>query len=300
MSISRQDVDFELGIPSQHQRARLEGYPSFAHFIARDSDAAIYRKYSHLSARNLLYLQSELHELEERLKNLDKEDGKDTHNEQAQKAARNWNYYSDPRNERACQHRALQKGIREKIKEYRMLYLIMIREREAETNCCVLDEAILLESRILALNSPSSRTLHAFKRWFNLNSMPKLWGRDQHLFDDEQDLVALAPVDNDRLNLFLRTYFGWFFRQRDDEVSSTGSSDFFYYPQRRIHTAGALISIFFSAILLVGAIVCLLLVAKKNMHLRVGMIVLFTSLFALVVGLITNARRAEIFGATAA
>ncbi|KAL8730387.1 MAG: hypothetical protein Q9181_004684 [Wetmoreana brouardii] len=280
MSTSRQDVDFELGIPFPHRRARLEGYPSFAHFIARDSDAAIYRKYSHLSARNLLYLQSELHELEERLKNLDKEDGKDTHNEEAQKAARNWNYYSDPRNERACQHRALQKEIRAKIKEYH--------------------EAMLLESRILALSSPSSRTLHAFKRWFNLNSVPKLWGRDEHLFDDEQDLVALAPVDNDRLNLFLRTYFGWFFRQRDDEVPSAGSSKLFYYPQRRIHTAGALISIFFSAILLVGAIVCLLLIANKDMHLRVGMIVLFTCMFALVVGLITNARRAEIFGATAA
>ena len=61
-----------------------------------------------------------------------------------------------------------------------------------------------------------------------------------------------------------------------------------------------MISIVFSAILLVGAIVCLLLVSDRSINLRVGMIVLFTSLFALVVGLLTNARRAEIFGATAA
>jgi hypothetical protein len=36
------------------------------------------------------------------------------------------------------------------------------------------------------------------------------------------------------------------------------------------------------------------------MALRVGMIVLFTSLFTGIMGLLTNARRAEIFGSTAA
>ena len=71
-------------------------------------------------------------------------------------------------------------------------------------------------------------------------------------------------------------------------------------PQRRIEIAGAIISVLLSAILLVGAIVCLLLISNRNVHLRVGMVVLFTCLFAIVVGLLTNARRAEIFGATAA
>ena len=112
--------------------------------------------------------------------------------------------------------------------------------------------------------------------------------------------MALAPVDSDRLNLFLKAYFGWFFRQRDQGASDTGRNDLYYYPQRRIQTAGAIISVLCSAVLLIGAIICLLLVMHKSMHLRVGMIVLFTCLFALVVGLITNARRAEIFGATAA
>lgn len=76
--------------------------------------------------------------------------------------------------------------------------------------------------------------------------------------------------------------------------------EIFYYPQRRIERAGAVLSVLFSAILLIGAIVCLLLVSDRSINIRVGLIVLFTSLFALVVGLLTNARRAEIFGATAA
>jgi hypothetical protein len=45
---------------------------------------------------------------------------------------------------------------------------------------------------------------------------------------------------------------------------------------------------------------CLLLIANYSMGLRVGMIVLFTGMFAGIVGLLTNARRAEIFGSTAA
>ena len=84
----------------------------------------------------------------------------------------------------------------------------------------------------------------------------------------------------------------------DDAYDRNG--EMFYYPYHRIQRAGALISIICSAILLVGAIVCLMLVSDRSINVRVGMIVLFTSLFALVVGFLTNARRAEIFGATAA
>ena len=112
---------FELAHPSNSlaRPARLDGYPSFAHFIARDADASIYRKYAHLSARNLLYLQSELHELEEQLQQLDEEDAKHIDDELAQKAARYWTHYSDPDNARACQHKVLQEKIRLRLREYR-------------------------------------------------------------------------------------------------------------------------------------------------------------------------------------
>jgi hypothetical protein len=70
----------------------------------------------------------------------------------------------------------------------------------------------VLESNVLALPKPTSRTLRAFKRWFEFLAVPVLWGRDQELFNDERDLVALAPVDSDHLNEFLRNYLGWFFK----------------------------------------------------------------------------------------
>ena len=74
----------------------------------------------------------------------------------------------------------------------------------------------------------------------------------------------------------------------------------YYFPVRRIQRAGAFISILLSAILLIGDIVCLHAVSSRSWGLRMGMIVLFTTLFAVVVGLLTSARRAEIFASTAA
>ena len=76
--------------------------------------------------------------------------------------------------------------------------------------------------------------------------------------------------------------------------------DIFYFSESRAKFLSNTISIVFSAILLVGAIVCLTQIADRSQTLRLGMIVLFTVLFAFVVALLTNARRAEIFGATAA
>lgn len=74
----------------------------------------------------------------------------------------------------------------------------------------------------------------------------------------------------------------------------------YYYSERRVQLVGAVVSTLFSAVLLIGAIVCLSAISDRSLGLRTGMIVLFTCLFAAVVGLLTNARRAEIFGATAA
>ena len=77
------------------------------------------------------------------------------------------------------------------------------------------DEALVLENKVLALNPPTTRTLRAFKWWYNpgvSRGVPVLWGKDENLFQDERDFVALAPAETDRLNIFLQTHFGWFFK----------------------------------------------------------------------------------------
>lgn len=119
MSTIKENVYNKIGMVSTSRPVKLAGYPSFAQFIATDSDAAIHREYAHLSARNLLYLQSELNELEAQIRQLDREDAKDINNEAAQKIAREWGHYVNPNDQRACQYRSLQANIRAKVKEYR-------------------------------------------------------------------------------------------------------------------------------------------------------------------------------------
>jgi hypothetical protein len=97
---------------------RLKGYPTYSAFIARDQDAAIYRKYENLSARNLLYLSSEIHGLEGQLKALDEADFKSSCF-LAQGAARKWEHYSTSKEPGIQAHHNLQARIKVKLKEYR-------------------------------------------------------------------------------------------------------------------------------------------------------------------------------------
>ena len=98
----------------------ITGYASFAQFIATDKDAAIYRKFERLSARCLLYHQSELHDLERQLEQLDQDDAKDLDDDEAQQAAVSWAHYSTSTSGRGQKRRELVTLIREKLKQYRM------------------------------------------------------------------------------------------------------------------------------------------------------------------------------------
>jgi hypothetical protein len=70
------------------------------------------------------------------------------------------------------------------------------------------------------------------------------------------------------------------------------------FSEKSISIAVAVISILVVPVLLVGSITGLYLVT--NDAAKLGMIAAFTAAFALSVSLMTNARRAEIFAATAA
>ncbi len=96
----------------------LKGYPSLAAFIASDKDksTAIYRRLDRLSARNLLYLQSELAELQARQDAFDVEDF--VANTEVKGIASNWEAFcakaAGPNNVREKQRMDLVKEIRKK------------------------------------------------------------------------------------------------------------------------------------------------------------------------------------------
>jgi hypothetical protein len=157
------------------------------------------------------------------------------------------------------------------------------------------EKALLQRSQVLALEKPSKSTLRPFKNWFR-HKKP-LRGSGWHLLDDEEDMISLhTEKEPDRLTSLIKHHFGWHLRKARDTPRSWGP--IYYYPVERIAWIVALLSVFISATLLICAIVILYLV--KPTPQRLGITGAYTLAFTATIGLLTNARRAEVFAATAA
>lgn len=95
----------------------MKGFPSLAAFIASDADKStlIFNRFDTLAARNLLYMQEELGELQAELAAIDVEDGLDR---DSKKAARSWKEFKK-RGESQPRRMELIKEIRSLTREYR-------------------------------------------------------------------------------------------------------------------------------------------------------------------------------------
>jgi hypothetical protein len=105
----------------------MEGYPQLASLMGTYPVLSIYRRFSVLNSRNLLYLQAELVELE---KNLEEYTLEDIQSEDVQKRrhARNWYYLGRvPEGSASCAQWHTMLAIREKLKEYSKYPCIKVR-----------------------------------------------------------------------------------------------------------------------------------------------------------------------------
>lgn len=105
--------DIEMGpIPSrQPQHQHPGGYHSLASFIGSDKDFFIFRRFSNLSARNLLYLQDELLELEAKLMEVDLQESSNG----SPQGLYNLHTRREDKNE---SRKTLMKDIKSKLQEY--------------------------------------------------------------------------------------------------------------------------------------------------------------------------------------
>ncbi|KAF8858694.1 hypothetical protein BDZ45DRAFT_390166 [Acephala macrosclerotiorum] len=264
----------ELG---QLPRQYVNGFPKVAAFIASDQDhsTSVYRSYHRLTSRNLLIIEAELFELERRQDELDEQDLRGDFS--AKKYARDWSVLSTSDDPRCIERRKLQAQIREKIKEYQ--------------------DALIAQETVLKMIKPHWSTVKAFRSWLqgeaDGSGIPKLAGLSADRLYDFDDLIALhSAAEQDWLTRFLRRYLRVLFVQGNVEGKLAR------IPEKRIAYVVALLDVILAAILLVGAIVALYLV-QSNLK-RLGLVGVFTALFAISVGLLTSARKAELFAATAA
>ncbi|ORY70317.1 uncharacterized protein BCR38DRAFT_362064 [Pseudomassariella vexata] len=272
-----------LPLPQTHDiyLERQGGYTTAASWLARDSDneTLIFRKFDKLAIVNLLYMQSEILELEKRLDSMHLLTV-NSYDLDLKDAASTWETLFH-------QSQGGKPAFRQDAKE-RMILIRELRERLKEYH-----EAILLQSQIAQLKHPEKRVLSAVKHFFE-KPHPILGGKAKKFLNDRQDLVSLkTPVEADYLSSFLRRHW-----VSEKEVSRDGRSHFRRFHEKSISITVNIVTIIVALIFLIGPMTGLNF--ASNPVTRLVLIAVFTAMFAVSLGLITNARRAEVFGATAA
>jgi hypothetical protein len=155
-------------------------------------------------------------------------------------------------------------------------------------------------------HSPSQGDLDFLQRWFqdkNMGHFP-LIGLDSDVWEGcpAPELLAINPCKGDDpfAALFLNRAMKWWHNwvgYRVKRPADEESQYFVYNDKDTLRIANIVVSVISSA-LLVGSIMTLYFV--NNMLARLGIIAALTQLFSLTLVLVTNARKVEMFAATAA
>ncbi|KAH7485988.1 hypothetical protein FOMA001_g5012 [Fusarium oxysporum f. sp. matthiolae] len=298
------------------------GFAALSSLMVSDGDQEllIFRRFDDISTRNLLYLQCELLSIEDRLKKWDRNVLK-SRNTKLEEVAYRWEEMVKQAKEgkdEAKEMMELVYQLRSKIKEYRksahdLLFRLLLT--------CSTDEALELQSRVARLHPPDKRALKVARNelWGGpletdgLKPSPIVGGKAKDYLDRESDLVSVkAPVETDLLSKTLRAVWpGKVSKPHliladidhciltyQEETSRDGLSRISRFDERSVAITVATINIIFAIILLVGPITSLSYVSSRAAVL--GMICTFTALFAISLGLMTKAKRAEIFAGSAA
>jgi len=126
--------------------------------------------------------------------------------------------------------------------------------------------------------------------------MPLL-GNSSNALNDPADLLCLKPdIESDRLSRMLRDDFGYFFKEVRTYPESWNKV--YTFDEDAVERFITVVTVLLAACLLVGSILALYFVHSSGA--RLGLLAAFTLLFAASVGLLTNAKRSELFCTTAA
>ncbi|KAF2124044.1 hypothetical protein P153DRAFT_391077 [Dothidotthia symphoricarpi CBS 119687] len=257
----------------------FHSHATFADFLASDPELLVFRRFDLLNARALLYLQSELMTLEVQLLELDKEDMNDGSMD-VMLAAR-------------CFEVLTSRAAQDFPREAERIELI----RRIQDVSYRYNKMLVVQSQVQQIAAPKTRVWNVFTNWFR-QAKPFV-GHSRHLLrkKTKEDFVAIGAVgDHDVLTRVVEYLTGRIVAWK--RSSSNSQEAPMYYKHQTVARIITLISIIGATLLLEAAIVGLYVVT--NDHVRFVLIAVFIALFAVALSLFSNARRAEMFGATAA
>ncbi|KAH9205646.1 hypothetical protein DL95DRAFT_375952 [Leptodontidium sp. 2 PMI_412] len=278
--------------PRNHQPSNLdeiseaweqfpEGYPRFAAFIAHDVDKStmICRRFERLAARNLLYLESELFELEAKQDKLDEDDRNDP---QRRRDLRKWEPARIRREASQIATRLeVAFTIRKAIKEYY--------------------KALKLYREILSLDNPNPQALRSAKlilnnQLFNDKGPSSiLEGRMASRLDSKykNDLCLVGPtIQQDDLTTLVEQQLGVLFR---DSKYPHRNIALMRFPRRYIQTVVAAIGLILFVSMFIGSL--FLLYFLRTRIIKLAMISCMTFFLTMSMAVFTRSSRVEIFAA---
>ncbi|OJI88570.1 hypothetical protein ASPTUDRAFT_135162 [Aspergillus tubingensis CBS 134.48] len=256
-----------------------KGYDKLAALMSRDPGSSIYRRFSKLNAKNLLYLQAEVAYIENELRTIIVEDSKSEDKKTFPFSVWDIKTSDDPFQW-------------EKVLEARKL----LNEYNA---------ALLQQYQLLRLNKPEKTDLEVFRAWLGdeecgnmVFSPPGQWDKE-----NESDLVALYSrhEETDRFTRFVYTrVVSWFHRMAGvkDTKRKDLESGVWYYNDRTIKSWTYGLSLIISGLLPATSIIILYYLKDPTAVLIT--IFVYNIVFVLVLGLMVKAKRVEIFAAATA
>ncbi|USP73078.1 hypothetical protein yc1106_00352 [Curvularia clavata] len=276
-----QNIDLEPG-----DLRNRDGYPTLARWIARDPDGEtfVFRKFDQLAARYALHLQARITSLEAEIEGQDRI-ARNHAEYEVRQGSKSWEMLSE-RAKAVDSFEEKRVNSIEEMGELVQKYYDFLNAR----------------SQIAEKRQPCDRSMSALREFVNGTAVKNdegvpvslIKGRAQGYLDHKSDLITLArPIEEDYLSRFLQDH--WIFRSRNTSEIYDRTT---VYKNLHITRTVAGIDLLLAAILLIGAIANLYLV--PNAKAKLGLVAMYTILFASSVALCTNARRTEIFAATAA
>lgn len=320
----------------------VPGFGSLASFIASDSDHStfVFRRFDRLAARDLIYYQSQLSQLQAEQDALDVSDtvnlqsteGGEKHCEQMQYCIQDWKCFENAALNSAYSDRECATGTSGETWRKRMDLAMKIRTTLKDYR-----EAIIQESSLLAMPTPSPQTMKGMSRFFHkpLHSShggltaqgfySELSGASSSLYPANisssasqiraSDYVSLSnQTEPDLLTYLLRTKLSRLFSITpppptlpsyhtglpQHTISHLSRTQIKYYSYERVRFTTLLITTLAAAILLFTPIFTLYKTSASRPSLTLGLIAMFTIIFAGSLAVLTTASRSEIFAACAA
>lgn len=265
------------------------GYPRVAAFQASEGAFSVYRSFGYLHSRVLLDLQYEISTLELELEQKDRDDADDADTKR-RVISRKIDDKLAERNGEERSRRHILTDIRKKLVEY--------------------DEVLIKARETATFQRPTKRDSQSVRNF--LDNVKPIAPKEREFLLCEGDTVTLrqgrewAGFDAWVESMLRRLNWAplkWIFQPRR-LTSQTCDEDIHYYDGKRVETLVALIITVIIFVLLVLPVFAMYRLTsfgdRSSTFDAIGVLVVFTLLFSAAMSLLTQAKRHELFGASAA